>query len=156
MIKLPKVERRKFERYETTTKIRFHIKYSLKTRVSFELLKDKDSQVKKYQGVTRNISVEGLGFSSHKKLNGGDKLYLELYLPHQEEPICMTGEVRWCRKLSAVANYDTGVRLKTINHSVVSRTIHFDKKYGVYWSAVLESVFGNFKKLIKEGKEDLT
>lgn len=145
-------DRRKYERYETELDITFHVKYHFQTKVSFRLIKPKVSSQDSYEGITRNISVEGLRFFSSRKLNVGDLLYLELFLPKQKKPICMTGKVRWSRKLFKVISrcpaYDTGVKLTTIGSKKVSPTIHLEKKYGVYWSAVLESILGSFKKIV--------
>jgi len=155
-MKLPKVERRKYERYDTETKISFHIKYNLKTEVSFKLVKKKTESVKEYKGITRDVSVEGLRFSSHKKLKIADKLSLKLYLPRQKKPICMTGEVRWSRKLAVGTSgrfmYDASVKLLTLRGRMIPDTIYFDRDYNVYWSVVLNSIFGNFKKIIKKIK----
>ena len=154
---LPEIERRRYERYDTETKISFVVNYDLNTKVSFRLVKEKSEKAKEYEGITRNISAEGLRFGSRKKLQELDKLYLELYLPRQKWPIRMTAEVRWSRKLPLKglkgSTYETGVKLLTIGRIAVSDTIYFDKKYGVYWSGVLESVFGNFKKLIPKIKK---
>lgn len=149
-------ERRKYERYETELEILFRVKYCLQTKVSFSLLKPKVSSEERYEGFTRNISVEGLRFFSSIKLNAGDLLYLELFLPKQKRPICMTGRVRWSRQLFKVISrsvvYDTGVKLATIGSKKIAPTIHFEKKYGVYWSILLESIFGSFKKLVRKHK----
>lgn len=147
-------ERRKYQRYETEAKIRFHLKYDLKTKVSFKLLKQVPEAAKEYKGVTRNVSVEGLGFSSHKRLKKGDRLYLELYLPEQDRPICMTGEVRWSKRSghrdAGELAYETGVKISTLGLDEVARSIYFDEQYNVYWSNVLNAVFGSFKRSAKE------
>jgi len=68
----------------------------------------------------------------------------------------MTGRVRWSRQLFKVISrsvvYDTGVKLATIGSKKIAPTIHFEKKYGVYWSILLESIFGSFKKLVRKHK----
>jgi len=149
-------ERRKYERYETELEILFHVKYRLQTKVSFRLLKPRIASEERYEGFTRNISVEGLRFFSSIKLNVGDLLYLELFLPKQKRPICMTGRVCWSRQLFKIISrcpaYDTGVKLTTIGSKKIAPTIHFEKKYGVYWSILLESIFGSFKKLVRKHK----
>lgn len=151
------MERRKYQRYDTEAKVFFRVKYDLKTRISFFLIKPKPDNVKKYEGITHNISAEGLRFSSPERLKIGDELYLELFLPHRSEPICMTGQVRWSQKFSSAApekcTYDTGVRLLTVGGAKVSDTIRLDQEYNVYWSAALDAVFSNFKGMIKEIKE---
>ena len=148
----PKIERRRFDRYETQARIFFRVKYDLRTKVSFKVIENHAE--KEYEGITRNVSVEGLRFTSPKKLKKKDLLYLELYLPRQKKPICMTGEARWCRKFPAKTTrkftYDTGVRLVTLGQKKIQDTIYFDEKYGVYWSIVLNTVFGSFKEIVRK------
>lgn len=153
-----KKERRKYERYDTEAKIYFHVNFDIKTKVKFQLL-DKDIEralSKKYSALSRNISAEGLRFSSDKKLKKGNSLYLELYLPKQKKPIPMTGEVRWSRAALGGAKkkygFDSGVKLITISGRSVSSSIYYDKDHKVVWSVVLDSVFGNFRRLMRRLK----
>jgi hypothetical protein len=146
-------ERRKYSRYDTEVKIYFRVHYSLKTKVKFQLI-NKDSEEflsKKYFGVSKDISAEGIRFSSAKKLHKGNQLYLEMYLPRRKEPVWMMGEVRWSKKLCAhlkvTHKYETGVKLTSVMGEPVSESIHFDKKYKVFWSSVLNYAFGSFGKL---------
>jgi hypothetical protein len=146
-------ERRKYPRYDTEVKIYFRVHYSLKTKVKFQLI-NKDSEKllsKKYFGLTRDVSAEGVRFSSTKKLRKGNRLYLEMYLPRRREPVWMIGEVRWSRKLclhpKRTLKYDSGVRLASVMGELVSKSIYFDKKYNVFWSNVLNYAFGSFRKL---------
>lgn len=146
-------ERRRYPRYDTEVKIYFHVSYSLKTKVKFQLItKDgKEHLSKKYYGLTKDISVEGLRFSSAKRLRKGNRLYLEIYLPGHKQPVWMTGEARWSRKLCVhpkhILKYDTGIKLTSVMGESVCRSIHYDKKFKVFWSNVLSYAFGSFKKL---------
>jgi hypothetical protein len=146
-------ERRKYHRYDTAVKIYFRVHYSLKTKVKFQLI-NKDSEKflsKKYFGLSKDISVEGLRFTSAKKLRKGNRLYLEIYLPKHPEAVWMMGEVRWSKLLSSrlklAYKYDTGVKLTSIMGESVSESIYFDKKYKVFWGSVLNYAFGSFGKL---------
>ncbi len=154
----PKKERRKYERYDTEAKIYFHVNYDIKTKVKFQVL-DKEIEKalsKKYSALSKNISAEGLRFSSDKKVKNGDSLYLELYLPKQKKPVCMTGEVRWSKAIPGETGkghrFDTGVKLITISGEPVSSSIYYDKEHGVIWSAVLDSIFGSFRRLMRKIK----
>lgn len=146
-------ERRKYPRYDTEVKIYFRVHYSLKTKVKFQLInQDSDKSLsKKYFGLSRDISAEGMRFSSPKKLRKGNRLYLEMYIPKRREPVWMMGEVRWSKKLLAPPKppytYDTGVKLTNIMGEPVSASIYFDKKYKVFWSSVLNYAFGSFGKI---------
>jgi hypothetical protein len=156
MYNYKKHERRKYERYDTEAKVYFRIVYEIKTRVKFQIV-DKEERgglSKKYPAVSKNISVEGLCFCSHKQLEKGDILYLEVYLPHRKQPICMEGKVRWSQPAASKhpegAEFDTGVKLISVEGKSVMASIYYDEANHVVWSAVLESIFGNFRKLAQK------
>ena len=146
-------EKRKFERYDTEIKIYFQVSFNIKTVVKFIVVgKDKKkTHPKKHLALSKNVSAEGLCFSSVKKLEKGDVLYIEIYLPKQKRPILMEGEVRWSRPVAGTKNkFDTGVHVATVSGKSVSDSIFHDEKNRVVWSAVLESVFGNFRKFAQQ------
>ena len=152
----PKKEKRKYSRYETEAKIYFRVNYDIETKVRFQVL-DKDRErllSRKYAALSRNVSVEGLGFSSNRKLRKGDIVYLEVYLPKQAKPIYMTGEVRCSNPALAKQKYNyrfnSGVRLLTVSGKPVTASVYFDKEYQVLWSIVLDSIFGNFRRLMQK------
>lgn len=148
------IERRKYLRYDTDMKVYFRVKYDIKTRVKFKVLEETDSH--KYSGLCKNVSVEGMCFVAKKKLVPGEHLMLEVYEPIVKGPVNMEGEVRWCRKLPEDRGrdlYHTGVKILEVNGRPVPSTIHLDKKYKVAWSAVLDSLFGNFAAMIRKLKE---
>ena len=147
-------ERRGFERFDTEVKVYFHVHYNIKTIVKFRVVKKETAKVKKHLAFSRNVSIEGMSFISGMELSIGDALSLELYLPSQKEPILMKGEVRWCRPLAGVSapkkRFETGIKLLEVNGVTVAASIHYDRENRVYWSAVLESVFGSFRKLAQK------
>ena len=148
-------ERRKYQRYDLETRVHFFIKdFKLVTKVKFRVF-DKDrprSEIREFSGISRNVSVEGLRFTSAKKLKAGDSLFMKVYLPKSKTPIPMVGEVRWSRKISQSSSetgkYNTGVMLLSVNGRSVARSIHIDRKYNEPWSIVLDSVFGSFHKIL--------
>ncbi len=156
MLKLKHKEKRKYERYSVDARIYFHIKHSLKTKVKFCVLgsKKNNARLRRYSAVSRDISAEGLGFSSSKSLKKGNQLYLEVYLPEQSKPVLMVGEVRWSKpafqKSKNAGEFNTGVKVATVNGKSVRESIHYDERYKIVWSIILESIFGNFRKLIKK------
>lgn len=145
-------ERRKYQRFDLETRIHFYINYKLITKVKFRVIGERRSKAEavKCVGITRNISVEGLRFSSEKKLKKDDRLYIELYLPRSRKPIPMTGAVEWSKKVFPYSEegfkFDTGVRLLTVKGRSVARSIHIDRKYHEPWSIVLDSVLGGFQR----------
>lgn len=110
--------------------------------------------VLKYHGICKNISVEGLCFVSEKRLKRGEKLDLEFYVSDSNSPIHMQGNVRWSREApgsqSAHSQYDTGLKLITIEGRAVCDSVHFDEKYKLYWSDVLDLISGEWKQFVKE------
>lgn len=143
-------ERRKYGRYDTEVKIYFDFVYDLKTRVKYQFMDKNRRRVlpKKYLAYSRNVSAEGLSFTSSRQLKNGDYLNLEVYVPHAKNPIAMQGEVRWSQKDNNV--YISGVRLTTVEGASVAKSIYFDETYQVVWSVVLNSVFENFKAFVKK------
>lgn len=148
-------ERRKYVRFDTEVKINFHVSYLLKTKVRFQLENGGKILPPKYPALSRNISVEGLGFSSDKKLKDGDCLYMEVYLPGQAKPVYMEGKVCWSRRTLGKERYkyNTGIKLITVSGKPVRASIYYDKKYKVIWSAVLDSVFGSFRKTMQKNRK---
>ena len=74
-------------------------------------------------------------------------------MPKQAAPILMTGEVRWCKEVSEKKDpqeFATGVKLLSVNGKPVANSIFFDQEEKIVWSAVLESIFGNFRKFAQE------
>lgn len=159
-MKKPQEERRKYSRYDTGMKVFFQVKYDLKTKVKFQVVSP-DKKIRlgpSYEGVSKNISVEGLGFISKKKLQAGDTLMIDIYAPHVNIPVQMQGQVRWCKKipgdLAHKSMYHTGVKLLKVNSEPVAPSIYFDEQYKVIWSVVLESVFSSFQRMMKQKKEN--
>ena len=160
-------EKREYERYDTHAKIYFHVTYDITTKVKFRVMdKVKNKALsKKYEAVSKNVSAEGLCFSSDKLLVPGDLLYLEVYLPvpadvkiplssKYKKPILMEGEVRWSQEAQAQAKggkvFHTGVWLLTVNGKPVEESVYFDDANKVVWSIVLESIFGKFRITAKK------
>ena len=150
----PKEERRKYERFDTEVKIYFHVDYDIETTVKFQVVDKKKAKASstKYSALSRNISAEGLCFTSEKKLEERDSLILEVYLPDEKDPIPMEGEVRWSQPISPneTNKFNTGVKLITVNGKSVATSVYYDKANHVIWSIVLESVLGSFKKFAQK------
>lgn len=152
----PGHERRKYDRYATEAKIYFRVTYDLKTKIEFQVV-DKEkgrSLSKRHAAVSKNVSAEALCFISKHKLKEGDFLLLEVYLPKGKKPIHMEGRVVWSKAAAPREKmrqlFDAGVRLTTVDGNAVKESIYFDSTHQVMWSVVLESVFGNFRKLAQK------
>lgn len=154
-------DKRKHDRYDTEVKIFFHVNYAVETKVEYQVLVDQKAHKvldKKYSALSRNVSAEGLSFSSNKQLSPGMFLHIEVYLPGSKAPVHMDGEVRWSApsktKPPQEPLFDTGVKLTKVNGMSVAETIHVDKTHHVVWSAVLDSVLGNFRILAAKKKNN--
>ena len=149
------LERRKYVRYDTDMKVYFHVKYDIKTRVKFKVIKGGEEH--KYSGLCKNVSVEGLCFVSNKELSNGDLLLLEVYEPIVKGPVIMEAKVRWCKKLpldkKGKQMFSAGVQIISVNGKSVPPSIHIEKEYRVAWSTVLDSLFGNFAAMIRKLKK---
>ena len=150
-------ERRRYDRYETDIKIQFYVNFDLKTNIKFRIKEKakKEFSTEKHSAVGKNVSVEGLGFNSGKKLSQEDKLLLEVYVPSIKEPIVMEGVVRWCHPVKGEKGFETGVKVLTVNGESVEKTIFIDRIHNIAWSTVLESVFGGFKTSVLKRKKSL-
>ena len=139
---------RQYDRYETEAKIFFRVSYSINTIIKFKLLDKIRNKIasRSYSAMSKNVSAQGVCFTSDKKLNVGDKLLMEVQLPGGNIGVMMEGEVRWCREDSDdPQRLNTGVKLFTVNGQDVDSSIHKDPAYNVVWSVVLESILGNYR-----------
>ncbi len=152
-------ERRQYERYDTDLKIEFFVSFDLVTHLDFQIEKEGQKGVSraKYRGESRNVSAEGLCFTTGQELCKRDILHLNLYIPNFQDPIRMTGRVRWSRPLgedpAGSRIFDTGVKLVAVNGEDVEKSLVFDPSHSIYWSIVLERVFGGFEQLVVEQKK---
>lgn len=150
-----KNEQRKYERYDTQVKVYYFVTYDVETKVRFQLLdKAHRKNSPQYTAVSKNVSAEGICFSSGKELHKGDCLFLEVLLPGSKTFIPMDGEVRWCRKAGTKfrPKFDVGVKLIKVDSQSVEKSIYSDADYQVVWSIVLESILGNFRILEQKRK----
>jgi len=101
-------EKRRFVRLDINSKLNFKIK----DLSGEQVLAEENS------GIVKNLSVEGICFSSEKQLKAGTKIELSIALPESPAPIDIRGEVVWSRPVGgekgAKAIFDTGVKLVNI------------------------------------------
>lgn len=153
---ITKTERRRYARYDTEAKIYFSVTYDIKTRVKFQIVDQDKGEISpaRYSALSKNVSAEGLCFTSAKKLTIGDILNIEVYMPGRNEPICMEGEVRWSSPDSVgqkqTGKFNSGIKLMTVDSFPVAESIYEDEANHVIWSVVLESIFSSFKNFAKE------
>lgn len=149
-------ERRRYARYATELEVRYSFVYDIKTLVKFQIKDRQTGQAlsRKYSALSKDVSIEGLCFTSGKRLEKGDLLHLEVYVPGAKEPVAMEGSVAWSQAASLEPQdenkFDTGVQLFSVQGKGVPGSVFFDEANKVYWSVVLESIFGSFKELAVE------
>ncbi len=136
-------ERRKYSRFDTKSEVFFKVVYDFRTRIEFKVVDD-ESNDKTYTGLSQNVSVEGLCFSSPKVLEKGQMLQMSVQISGRKEPVELEGEVRWAKESieeSQKGIFDVGVQLRVINGQSVDTSIFFDDVNKTYWSSVLEIFF---------------
>jgi len=152
------IERRNASRYDTKVDIYFRIEYDLKTKVEYQVVdKNLSEKSEKYSAISKNVSSCGLCITSNKKLDGGEHLAIEVYLPDSQEPIKMAGEVKWSRENpanSSEENFDTGIKINSVEGANVKNTVYFDEIYQVEWSILLEKILGNFKTIANSWRKN--
>ena len=141
--------RRKFERYDSSAEVSFKLLFDVQTQIKYQIIDTQGERLlsKQYQGLSQDVSAEGLRFTSSEKLNKGDILRLEVYTQRSDNPVLMDAEVRWCRSNAISSNpanrFEIGVKIASVNSKNVAETIRFDKIKGVVWSEVLEVLLRN-------------
>ncbi|MDO8580987.1 MAG: PilZ domain-containing protein [Candidatus Omnitrophota bacterium] len=146
-------EKRRSVRYPSEES-QLHFFYDWKTKVKYQYKAEKGNDYIHLQRVAdcKNVSVEGLCFTSEERLNQGNAVTIEFYLTEDKKPIKMEGEVRWSRQTFGAdkkeKRFDTGIKLTSIDGKEVSPSVYFDEAYHVEWSEVLESLLGTFRKQI--------
>ncbi len=152
-------DKRQAERYDMEAKIFFQVTYDIRTKVRFQIIDDYEEKIpfRKYFAFSRNVCAGGICFTSEKKLEKGDHLYLEVYLPQSENPVKMEGEVRWSETTTSdqkkSSQFDSGVKLKAVEGKSVIQSIYYDDSNKIIWSAVLESMFGTFRIMKQRRRE---
>ncbi|MBF0484284.1 MAG: PilZ domain-containing protein [Candidatus Omnitrophica bacterium] len=150
-------ERRIHPRHHIQERIGSHFLYEIATKVIFQKFDKWSNQITgtPVNGFIKNMSVEGLCFTTDEMLKIGESLNLNVYLPKDVDQVQMRGEVRWIAPLAFSGDYpkyDIGVKLVTVNDHPVRDTIYFDQQYNLEWSSVLESVFGKYRILMQKEK----
>ncbi len=145
-------ESRRHDRYDTEAKIHFYVPYDLRTKVNVKLKTPAGDPTlnKAFTGVTKNVSAGGICFVSEHMLERGIHLLIDLYLPNEQKPIQMEGEVRWSKAKENGISFHTGVQVTKVSGKPVEESIYFDQDHQVIWSAVLDQVLGNFAILHKK------
>lgn len=103
-------ERRKFVRLGDNLKV------NLQTQDKSEA----GALAQRVSAIVKNISVEGMCFTSEKEFPNGEEIDLEVFLPGEAKPLCITGQVVWVRKIEAEDQkviFETGVKLFTLEKS---------------------------------------
>ncbi len=112
------VDRRRYLRFNSESKINFQVQKKGQTQVPSG----------KTSSITRNLSIEGICFICEKNLTPGDIIKLEIVLPSQSQPLHLEGQVKWVSSLKPTENievFETGVKLFTLKEEDESRFIEY-------------------------------
>lgn len=110
-------ERRKYLRIPIHGAVNFRIKGS-----------GEKGSSESVQALARDVNVEGIGFSSAKRLEQETRLELDIAFDNEPKPVHMEGEVRWVRAMRSPEGktlYDTGVKLYVLEQCEITRFITY-------------------------------
>ena len=113
-------DRRKYARLDLQSKVEFTVTEGA----------GKNSSGIKYCASGKNIGAEGILISSKKELTPGVILEMDMFLPGRTDPICIQGEVRWCKPATLAAGgnkaeFDAGVKFTTIDKNHVRLMVRY-------------------------------
>ena len=104
------VEKRKFNRVEA------HVP------ISFRLLKSVDQREPQELGLSRDLSLGGLGLASPVELHPADLLKVEI-IDQLERPVSTHAEVAWVRKIED--GFLAGVKFLSMRNSESEKLLNF-------------------------------
>ena len=113
-------DKRRYIRFDTNIKVSFKVKDKAKGGAG--------GPSKSISAIAKNLSVEGICFSTKKKLEQGKLIELEILLPGRQEPLHLTGVVCWIKPLTKKTNtekFDIGIKLFTINRNDEARFLGY-------------------------------
>ena len=112
-------ERRRYVRVDVAAKVIFRVKPENKGGAPPEGI----------SAVSKNLSVEGICFTSEQHLAPGTDLELQIVLSSDPEPLILNGEVKWSRPAqkagSPKAMFDIGIELHTLGLSDENRYLRY-------------------------------
>lgn len=129
-----------------------------KTKVHLKATEEKSAETD-YLGFIKNISVDGLCFSTDAAYENGQIVEMEVDLPGADKSIHMEGEVQWNESVdlkgkknqdNELATFKTGIKVFEVDGKRVCETVHFEENYQLQWSIVLDSIFGNFRLILNK------
>ena len=112
-------ERRRYVRIDVAAKVIFRVKPKDKGGASPEST----------SAVSKNLSVEGICFTSEQHLAPGTNLELQVVFFSDPEPLILNGEVKWSRLTQGAgrpeAMFDIGVELRTFGQGDENRYLRY-------------------------------
>ncbi len=112
------IEKRRYIRFDIAAKVKFQVSAENKNETPSQMV----------TAISKNLSVEGIRFTSEKKLETGTMLKLEINLPLQLKPLEIEGQVKWCQSLmqpDGKEYFETGVKLFTIEKCDETRFVGY-------------------------------
>lgn len=100
---------------------RKYARVALQSIIKAQVVEGNDPSGEQFEGVGKNIGVEGMLLTSEKKLSPGKMLHIDIIFPGETDPVSIRGQIRWCASLSEGINnggpYDMGVQFIDITRN---------------------------------------
>ena len=112
---IKKVQRRNFVRVPASIKFDFS-------------LGDRDQKGKEiyHQGITSDLSGGGIKFNTDVSMKKNDQLKIKLYIPDEEKPLELLGNVAWIVNLESTGKFAVGISFSKINESLRDVIIRYE------------------------------
>ncbi len=94
---------------------RKYIRLGVRIKINFQVRKKKGGQPAsdRIRAITRDLSMDGISFVSGSRLQPGDLLKLEIFLPSHPKALHLEGKVIWTSPVKQMGRemLETGVKL---------------------------------------------
>ena len=103
---------------------RKYVRVNVNTTVVYVVIKDGGPA---FTALSRNISCGGLHLCFQRHVELHTKIGMEIYLPHEDDPVMASGEVAWqeAETPQNKGNLNTGVRFTEIDSSSKMRIARY-------------------------------
>jgi len=107
---------------------RKYIRFDIDAEVNFQVLDKNRVTLETASALAKNLSIEGVCFISHKKLEPGRIIKLEIILPYQSRPLHLEGKIRWSHPIKnqeGKERFEVGVKLLIVEKSDETKFIRY-------------------------------
>ncbi|MFC1699239.1 PilZ domain-containing protein [Candidatus Omnitrophota bacterium] len=109
---------------------RRYVRFGLNTKINYLVRKEKaqPAATKKEASTSKNVSIEGVCFTSYQEMLTGTELDLEIFISNEEEPLLLRGQVKWSRPIGfkyGKPAFEVGVQLAALDDSDQNSYLRF-------------------------------